>query len=329
MINVKIRGIEVYHGENIVYADEYIEHFKKQGKDIQRLLESYGRGQYYTADRKKDNTLLMGYEATKRLLKKEGLVGNDIDLIVFCSQCPEYLIPAQATILHGLIEGNIKAQVMDINVNCAGMLAAFDSVARIMHSRANVKRALIVGAECLTFTAKETDEYTYPIFGDAGCALIIEKTQDEESVFVDSEYRTSGETWKLVTYPAKGFSIEPENMQENMYMKWTPFDASFVGEQMRDGLMELLSRTPYELSDIKIFCSSQYAIGLIDNCASAIDISREKFIYVGDEYGYTGTSSPFIALYEAIKDHRIQRGDLINLWTVGTHWTIVNILLKY
>lgn len=329
MSNIKIRGMEVKTGEKLTYATEYIEHFKKQGKNIERLLESYGREQYYVANREKENTLILGYEATKKLLEKEGLTGNDLDLIVFSSQSPEYLIPSQATILHGLIEGNVKAQVMDINVNCAGMLTAYDSVIRIMQTRDSVKRALIVGAECLTFTTRDDDEYTYPIFGDAGCAVIVEKTEDAISGFIDSEYRTSGETWELVKYPAKGFSIGKDELAENMYMKWTPFNADFVAGYMKESLFELLERTPYSLEDIKLFCSSQYAKGLVENCSEALDRPLEKFVYIGNEYGYTGTSSPFIALYEAIRNKRVQRGDLINLWTVGTHWSIVNVLIKY
>ena len=39
MENVKIRNIEVYHGKNIVGNDYYIEHFKKQGKDVEKFLE--------------------------------------------------------------------------------------------------------------------------------------------------------------------------------------------------------------------------------------------------------------------------------------------------
>lgn len=329
MTNIKIRGIEVQRGQDVVYADSYIEHFKKQGKNIERLLEGYGREQYYIADREKENTLSLGYEATKVLLEKEGLKGEDIDIIVFCSQSPEYLIPSQAVILHGLIEGSRKAQVMDINVNCAGMLTGFDTVVQIMQAKSYLKRALIVGAECLTFTTTDKDEYTYPIFGDAGCAVILERTKEQESGFIDSTYRTDGKTWGLVTYPQKGFSQCVTEKVEELYMKWTPFDADFVAGYMKDALIELLDRNAYTLEDIKLVCSSQYALGLVENCSKALDVPRDKFIYIGNEYGYTGTSSPFIALYEAIKENRIQRGDLINMWTVGTHWTIVSILMKY
>lgn len=85
----------------------------------------------------------------------------------------------------------------------------------------------------------------------------------------------------------------------------------------------------YEVDDIKAFCFSQYALPLIKNCSKELNIPLHKFIYIGDKYGYTGTSSPFIALYEAVKKGDVKRGDLVDLWTVGTNWTTCHILLKY
>lgn len=51
--------------------------------------------------------------------------------------------------------------------------------------------------------------------------------------------------------------------------------------------------------------------------------------FVADKYGYTGTTSPFMALYEAINAGEIKRGDLINIWTIGITWFACHILIRY
>ncbi|MBE3649126.1 3-oxoacyl-[acyl-carrier-protein] synthase III C-terminal domain-containing protein, partial [Paenibacillus polymyxa] len=55
----------------------------------------------------------------------------------------------------------------------------------------------------------------------------------------------------------------------------------------------------------------------------------DQMIYVGDRYGYTGTSSPFIALYEGIGSGRIRRGDHVLFWTIGAGYQLVAMLFKY
>lgn len=65
-MNIKIREIEIYHPENLVDNAFYTEKFKTQGKDITRLLESFGKDKRYIANKEKENTLSLGYEASKK-----------------------------------------------------------------------------------------------------------------------------------------------------------------------------------------------------------------------------------------------------------------------
>lgn len=58
-------------------------------------------------------------------------------------------------------------------------------------------------------------------------------------------------------------------------------------------------------------------------------ISDEKSLYIGNKYGYTGTSSPFIALYEAIEKGKVKRGDYVMIWTFAAGSQGIVILLKY
>ena len=46
-------------------------------------------------------------------------------------------------------------------------------------------------------------------------------------------------------------------------------------------------------------------------------------------YGYTSTSSPFIALHRAVTTGQIQRGDKVLFWTVGAGWQNVAMVVEY
>lgn len=330
MVNVKIKSIEIYHPENEVGNEFFIDHFKKQEKDITRLLKAFGRDKRYIIDNDKENTLTMGIEASKKALKVAGLEGKDIDMVLFSSQFPEYTVPSQSLILHNAIGGKNDTLCLDTNANCVGMLVTVENTVKALLSNPYAKRALIVGSDYMSIHCKKDDEMTYPNFADCACAIILEKT-DEDCGYIDGNCRTNGATWELVNFPACGSSnIYNKNISiDDRNLSWTPFDGTFVLDHAVESIDELLNRNNLKLEDIDTYCFSQYSKAFADIGSQKLGEDINKFIYIGDKYGYTGTSSPFIALYEGIKSGRIKRGDTICLWSVGTHWTICTMLMKY
>ena len=103
MTNVRIKAVDVYHAKKQVDNDVYLEHFKKQGKDITNFLNIMGRKKRYVIDNPKENTITMAIEATNQVLKKAGLKGKDIDMIVFSTQVPEVTVPTNAMFILSLI----------------------------------------------------------------------------------------------------------------------------------------------------------------------------------------------------------------------------------
>ena len=330
MKNVKILAVEVYHPKNQVTNSFYLDLFQKQGKDISGLLKAFGRDKRYIIDND-ENTLTMGIEAAKKVLKSTGLEGKDIDMILFSSQLPEYTCPSQSLIVHNAINGQEDCMCMDTNANCVGMLVTVETTIRAMLSNPHVKRALIIGSDYMSIHCKKNDEMTYPNFGDGASAIILEKTIDKDSGFIDSMCKTNGATWELVKYPACGMShIYNEHLtSQDINLAWTPFDGKFAVDHAVVSIHTLLSRNGLKTEDINSYCFSQYAKVFSEIGAEKLGVDINKFIYIGDKYGYTGTSSPFIALYEGIKTGKIKRGDIVCLWSVGTHWSICTILIKY
>lgn len=326
-MNIKLRGIEIYHPENKVNNDYFINHFKKFDKNIENMLKAFGKNERYIINNESENTLTMGINAVQKLLKKEKLKGEDIDLIIFSSQFPEYTMPSQALIVHNAINGKREAMCQDLNVNCVGMLVAFDTACRYLMSNDKMKRALVIGSDYTSIHCKEDDENTYPQFGDCACAIILEKTEEDNVGFVDSIYKTESSTWQKVTFPAKGSSKSYNVNDYNRKVDWEPFDGSFIVEHFSNSFDKIISRNDIDAKNISKFCISQYAYPIIQGSAKSLNRPEDDFIYIGNKYGYTGTSSPFIALYEGLNSGDIKQGDTICLWSVGINWTTCAILL--
>ncbi|WP_277950066.1 3-oxoacyl-[acyl-carrier-protein] synthase III C-terminal domain-containing protein, partial [Bacillus thuringiensis] len=94
-------------------------------------------------------------------------------------------------------------------------------------------------------------------------------------------------------------------------------------------IKSLLTKHGLEKEDIGSYCFSQFSLKNIEVIQEKLGEDKQKFVYVGDEFGYTGTSSPFIALYKGIQSGKIKRGDHVVFWSVGTGWQIITMLFKY
>lgn len=328
MTNIRIKGIAVYHPENVVENQYYIDHFVKQGRDITDFLTIMGKKKRFIINDEKENGLTMGIEASKKVLKQTGLTGEDVDMIVFSTQVPEYTMPTNASLIHNAIQGAPEAIVQDSNANCAGMTVAVEQTSRYMMSNPYIKRALVVGSDYLSAVANPEQEISYAMFGDAASAVILEKTE-EDTGFIDA--MTHVETMHIdkILYPEAGLAQTLKGKADGRFLRFDKFDASFNTPIINNLIEGILKRNGLSTNDVGAFCFSQFAYADSVNIQENFNIDWTKIIYVGDKYGYTGTSSPFIALYEAIQDERVKRGDYILFWTVGAGHEFISMLFKY
>ncbi|MGE7660380.1 ketoacyl-ACP synthase III [Peribacillus sp. NPDC097197] len=329
MSYIRIKNVAIYHPEKSVSNDFYLKHFQeKKGKNIQNFLNVMGRKERYLIDNDEENGLTMGIEAARRVLQKANLSGKDMDMIVFSTQIPETTYPTNAVLVHQAIEANNHTIVLDSNANCAGMSVAVDQASRYMLSNPYVKKALIVGSDYNSLLSSPDDEITYANYGDAAAAVILEKTE-ENTGFIDSIYYTDPMHQEFINYPANGLSKTLKGTGNGRYIKWLPFDASDSLPPTYNMINQILERNNLKVSDIKSYCFSQFALGNILKIQENLKIEDKQITYVGDRFGYTGTSSPFIAFHEAIETDQIQRGDYVLFWTVGAGFELIAILFKY
>lgn len=332
-MNIKIRGIEISYPKNTVDNQYFIDLFDKQGKNIRKLLQMYGGAERKIGDNNTTSTITLGISAAKKVLEKNNIDGSDIDLIMFSSQFPEYTCPMQALIIHNLINGSKEKEtvVMDINVNCVGMISALDFASRYLLEKPQFKKALLIGADYISIHCSRNDEVVFPLFGDAGCAMILEKT-DEDCGFIDSVSYANSRNYDIFQYPGCGSSSLYDlniNSDNKKIVSVVPPDSTEIMQAAKMSIEKVLKNNNLKISDIGCFCISQGSIVFKNKLSEMMDIPGEKIINIANKYGYTGTSSPFIAFYEGIKANKIKRGDYIVFWSIGTNWAVHTVLIKY
>lgn len=323
-----MRDIEVYHGGNIVNNDYYIEHFKKQGKDVKKFFEeTLGRKYRYEINRESENALTMAIEVSHKVLKKSNYTGKDIDMIVYSGMLSEYVSPTSALIIHSAINGKKECFCHDMNVNCIGMTYALDLVNRYISTNPQINRVLLVGSDYLTPQVSPENEECYGQYGDVSCAVILERTE-EDCKLIDTKVSVNNDFIDYVRFPKCGFAHIYDAPKEEMYVKWKSFGTWWIDGAI-ENINSILDKSKLSIEDISMFCFSQIAYKNIVTLREKTGISEEKSLYVGDTYGYTGTTSPFLVFYEGIKAGHIKRGDYVVFCTVAAGSTHITSLIKY
>ena len=239
MRNVLIKGTGIYIPENKVYNEQLDEHFEKRGLNAHNLMEHLGRRKrYFISD--DENTITMCQNAIEDCVKKHGIDLQSIEMLVVCTDTPEYLFPSNAMTVTGLYGerlSNVKV-AFDLNSNCTGMVQGMDVVYKYMKS-SNIARALVVGCFCITPIALWSDTVVYGTFADAAACVVLE-TKEEAAArgFLETIVKVDADFYKQVTYPGCGMSkvplkaIEPNEKR----LIWNPFKMDFLPQVWYDML---------------------------------------------------------------------------------------------
>ncbi|WP_054738765.1 3-oxoacyl-[acyl-carrier-protein] synthase III C-terminal domain-containing protein [Cellulosilyticum ruminicola] len=327
MSHVQIKGIEVYYPENVRNTDEIIEEFKQIGEDVEvKVKEFFGKEELHLINNDKENSVTMGIESTKKVLEATGIKGSEIDMIVFSSMVPEYFSPLCSLIIHNAIEGKSSAVCYDMNANCIGMSLCLEQVTRQMETDLSLNKVLIVGADYVSVHTRKLNPILYPNLGDMSCAILLERTEEECGIIASKHYVDSKKIDEM-RYPICGMSNIKKAKKEDLYGKCELGNPDL--EVCLEHINGVIEENNLSIDDISLFCCSQFAEFNLQYLGDRLDVPEEKIPYVADKIGYGGTSSPFMALNEAVKSGKVKHGDYILIWTIGAGEQYITLLMKY
>lgn len=305
-----------------IKCNYYIDHFKKSGTDITSFLDTLGRKERYIVNNAIENSLTMAIEASKNALKDAGISASELDAIVFSSDTPEYLCPSNALIINHELQAVNAHKVYDLNSNCVGMIVAMDQVSRYMKTSKNIKYSLVVGSILVSSVAREDCKYTYPASGDGAAAMILKCTEeDTERGILDSKYCTKSEYFDTIVSPSCGLTKSRLNTTSEYDKKqqWTPFPLDFFAKEWSNAIDEFKETYNFSIDEIDNFFLSQYSQQFLIETAKLLHIEnyKDRFTYIGDKYGYTGTTSPIFALHDALQNKSIKKDSKAVFCSVG------------
>jgi 3-oxoacyl-[acyl-carrier-protein] synthase III len=332
--NINIKSTGVYIPSHRVKNEEIIEHFAKQDRKVEGLLKAMDKEVRYFCENG-ETSLSMGHEASLMALDNAEINRNDIDMIIFISAQPEYLNPTTAMELRGLLKAHNAHVVFDMNDTCLGGISAVNVACRYMMSSDDVKNALIVSAQNISPVVDKNDTVAYSLMGDCGAALILSKEEENtKRGFINNVNYCRGAYVSHIKFPKCGLSKAlsndnvPFNINERNFT-WDSFDIEWMGRDFGHTIGQLLIKCKIKNDDIDLCFMSQFSKRSVEEGLTLEGIPLEKNIYIGDKYGYTGPTSPILALHWGIQKKLIKKGGNIILGSVGTGIDYSMALFKF
>lgn len=332
--NIIISGVGKYIPKNSVDNDYFIEHFRKEENgsiEVEGLMKKLGRDKRHIAERG-ESSLSMGYKAAINLINKYRIKPTSIDMIVFASETPEYTSPTNALILNNMLGAKNAHVVHDMNSNCTSMLVALDNVSCIMKAKPEIKRALIVGCFYASSVVRFNDSIAYPCFGDGASSVLLDRVESEqEEGVLTSRYVTDSNFKDYIKLPACGQSNAMLGKYHKYYqrLEWLPFDSSCFSEHWVNMINSIFAE--YNITDDNV---AYYAFSQFSNAENVKTLkklgieSTDKYLFNGTEYGYTGCSSPIIALNDVWDKAKDMKGKYIMFVSVAAGLSFCVVLYK-
>ena len=139
-------------------------------------------------------------DAAARLLDDAAVDASSLDAVIFVTQTPDHPQPNNASLLHARLGLSKAAAAYDLSLGCSGWVYGLHQAA--MLCGAGAARVLVCAGDTLSRVVDPTDPATAPLFGDAGSAMLVEKTGEATSIhFV---FGTDGAGASAIIVPAGG-----------------------------------------------------------------------------------------------------------------------------
>ena len=273
----------------------------------------------------------MAKEASVGAIRQAGLTPIDIGLIVVGTTTPDTIFPSTACVLQHKL-GATRCWGFDLGAACSGFTYALTVGAQMVATGAH-DHALVVGADTMSSILDYTDRTTCILFGDGAGAVVLSPAADDEPAIIDFAHEIDGSGGSSLCMPAGGSRMPASRETVEKRLHYVKQDGQtvfkFAVRKTEEIARRVLERNGLEPSDLDLFVSHQANRRIITAAADRLGLPESKVIINLEKFGNTTAATIPLALADAIRDQKLQRGDLVLLASVGAGFTVGAVLLKW
>lgn len=282
----------------------------------------------------------MCFASAEALINELNIDPNEIEVLLFVSQSPDFFLPATSIILQDKLQLNKSTLAFDIQLGCSGYVYGLSVISSLMNSGKFKKGLLLVGDKS-SFSPSKKDKSTYPIFGDAGTATLLE--YDPGASKMDFNLQSDGSGYKAIMIPDGGmrnpYSDESDKMIEigpgvirnrkNLMLDGIEV-FNFSLREAAPNIFNLLKYNKTEINEYDFFVFHQANKLMNESIRKKLKIEAEKVPYSLQKYGNTSSASiPLTIVTElAGKLKNIKAEVILSAFGVGLSWASAALTLN-
>lgn len=265
----------------------------------------------------------LGLIAAQRALAMAGIDAAELDLIIVATSTSDYIFPSTACLIQGKL-GNKGAAAFDVQAVCSGFAYALGIADKFIRSGSH-KKALVVGAEVFSRILDWNDRGTCVLFGDGAGAVLLEAS-DKPGILATAMH-ADGSQNGILNVPGQ---VCNGQVTGDPFLRMDGQAVfKFAVRVLSDIAEEVATAAGMHTSDVDWLIPHQANIRIIEATGKKLGIDRDKVIVTVDRHGNTSAASVPLALDEAVRDGRIQRGQKVLLEGVGGGFTWGAALLEF
>ena len=328
--HVRVAGITTVIPEHYINIDDELHYFDNNPKKVERQKKMIGYGRRYIAD---DRTTVtdLACDAARKLMDKMSINSEDVGMLIFVNQKPDYIEPCDANIAHGRLNLPKVSPAMQINLGCSGYIYALMTAHAMIESGVTKSCLLLAGDICARKT-DQTNRKVAPVFGDAASATYIVRSEEERhATFV---LGADGKGWDKIIYPYGGMRLPLRKedfdsvVEDAVGNRWKPTDVIMKGEDVFAFTMEVAPQlirdtvlaAGWTNDNVDLFSIHQANKQILDMIIAKAGIPEEKApTDVFSKYANNSTNSVVTVVCDQPQERKIDRTVMV-AFGIGLSW---------
>jgi len=257
----------------------------------------------------------MGLAAARNALQMAGIEAAEVDLIVVATTTPDKKFPSNACIIQRQLDIH-GCGAFDVQAVCSGFIYALDVANRMICTK-GARTALVIGCETLSRITNWQDRKTAVLFGDGAGAVVLQAS--DEPGILSTHIHADGEFENLLEVPQGTEYIE---MNGNAVFRKAVSTLGSIAS-------ETLAGNGIDKSELDWLVPHQANLRIIAAAAKKLDLPMERVVVTVDQHANTSAASIPLALDIAVRDGRIQRGQLLLFEAFGGGFTWGSALVRF
>lgn len=277
------------------------------------------------------------YAAAEKLLAELNWKKDEIDIVIFLSQSRDYYLPATAIILQDRLGLSKTTMAFDVGLGCSGFPYGL-SIVNSLLANTGLSKALLMMGDISSATCAIEDKSTYPLFGDAGTVIAVEK--DKHAPPMQFQLNSDGAGHEAIIIRDGGIrnlvseesfqkkTIEKGITRSKLNLALNGLDVfNFSITQVPKSLKAFLEKTERDATHYDYFLMHQANKLMNESIRKKLKFPVEKVPYSIKEYGNTSSASIPLTLVtqlrESLQEENLQL--LLSGFGVGLSWGAVSL----